>query len=182
MLAWRALILAAARLHTGRLARLQRRAFLSDRGWQALRDEARGRAPAMRARRTHHSPPGPVLQLLAVNRRLQRAVAQAIGVPVVPAYSAVYMYAPPRSHMPPHLDSSDFEIIVHVVLEHDGWVRGRSSALIVHHPLREVRCAVAPGAAVVLAGRGAVHQWEPLGAQERRTLIGIGFKPVAVGD
>ena len=46
----------------------------------------------------------------------------------------------------------DFEIVVHVVLEHEGWRRAQSSALIVHHPHRDVRCAVAPGAAVALAG------------------------------
>ncbi|MEQ1728304.1 MAG: hypothetical protein ABL982_07965 [Vicinamibacterales bacterium] len=179
MLAWQALILAARRLHTGRLVRLRRRSFLSDRGWQALREEARRLAPVMPTRRTHYSSPGPVLQRLAVDRRLQRNVSRAIGFAVEPAHTAVYMYDPPRAHMPPHLDSSDFEIVVHVVLEHDGWTRAQSSALIVHHPHRDVRCAVAPGAAVVLAGRGAVHQWEPLGAQERRTLIGIGFRPVA---
>lgn len=179
LLAWHALILAARRLHTGRLVRLRRGSFLSDRGWHALRDEARQLAPVMRRRRTHYSAPGPVLQRLAVDRRLQRGVSRAIGFAVEPAYTAVYMYDPPLAHMPPHLDSSDFEIVVHVVLEHDGWRRAQSSALIVHHPHRDVRCAVAPGAAIVLAGRGAVHQWEPLGAQERRTLIGIGFRPVA---
>ena len=52
MLAWRALILAAERLHPGRIARLRHRAFLSDRAWHALREEARGCAPAMRTRRT----------------------------------------------------------------------------------------------------------------------------------
>ncbi len=178
MLAWQALILAAGQLHPGRLVRLRRRTVLSDRGWQALRDEARGLAPVMQTRRTHYSAPGPVLQRLAVDRRLQRGVSRAIGFRVEPAYSAVYMYDPPRAHMPPHLDSSDFEIVVHVVLEHDGWRRAESSALVVHHPHRDVRCAVAPGGAVVLAGRGLVHQWEPLGAKERRTLLGIGFRPV----
>jgi hypothetical protein len=158
------------------VARLRRGGFLSDRAWRALLEEARACAPAIRARRTHYAAPGPLLRRLAVNRRLRRAVAKAIGVPIEPAYAAVYMYDPPRAHMAPHLDSSDYAIIVHIVLEHEGGRRANASALLVHQPHRDRRYAVAPGEAVVLAGRGAVHQWEPLGARERRTLIGIGFR------
>jgi len=85
------------------------------------------------------------------------------------------MYDPPGSHMAPHLDSEHFEIVVHVVLEHRHRA-GSGSALVVHRPQRDMRLALAPGQAVVLAGRGAVHQWEPLGCDERRMLVAIGFK------
>ena len=142
----------------------------------ALIREGRSRRPATRARRTQYAPPGPVLRRLAVDRRLQRAASRALGRRLVPAYRAVYMYDPPRSHMPPHLDSEDFEVIVHVVLEHVRPKRGQGSALVVHRRRGDVRLAVAPGQAVVLAGRGAVHQWERLGAGESRLLIGIGYR------
>jgi len=116
-----------------------------------------------------------MLRQLAVDRALQRAATRALGIRVAPAYTAVYMYDPPRSHVPPHLDSEPFAIVVHLVLEHEH-PGGRGSALVVHRPRRDVRIALAPGQAVVLAGRGAVHQWEPLGRDERRMLVAIGFK------
>jgi hypothetical protein len=172
--AWRALIIAAGRLHESGVRRLPTRAFLSRADLDALVGEGQRRRPPNRARRTQYAPPGPALRRLAVDRRLQRAASRALGIRVDPAYRAVYMYDPPRSHMPPHLDSGDFGIVVHVVFEHQR-PAGKGSALVVHQPRSDVRVALAPGQAVVLAGRGSVHQWEPLGADERRMLVGIGF-------
>jgi len=173
-LAWRALIIAAGRLHESGVRRLPTRAFLNRADFDALVREGQRRRPATRARRTQYGPPGPRLRRLAVDRRLQRAATRALGVRLDPACTAVYMYDPPRSHVPPHMDSKAFEIVVHVVLEHQRPAHG-GSALVVHRPRRDVRMALAPGQAVVLAGRGAVHQWEPLGADEHRMLIAIGF-------
>jgi hypothetical protein len=173
--AWRALIIAAGRLHESGVRRLPTRAFLNRADLDALVREGHRQRPASRVRRTQYAPPGPTLRRLAVDRRLQRAASRALSVRVDPAYTAVYMYDPPRSHVPPHLDSEDFGIVVHVVLEHERPSRG-GSALIVHRPRKDVRMALAPGQAVVLAGRGAVHQWEPLGRDESRMLVAIGFK------
>jgi hypothetical protein len=93
----------------------------------------------------------------------------------MPTGLAVYIYDPPRSHMPPHLDSEHYEVIVHVVLEHAAPAGTSCSALVVHGPRRDVRLAIAPGQGVVMAGRGTVHQWEPMGRAEWRILIGIGY-------
>ncbi len=81
--------------------------------------------------------------------------------------------------MPPHLDSEHFTIIVHVVLEHSGARGSTRSALVVFGRRGATRVPLARGQAVVLAGQGAVHQWEPLGAEENRMLLGIGLKPAA---
>ena len=173
--AWRALIEAAAHLHESRVRRLPSRCV--DAGLlDALRREGRARQPRSRARRTQYAAPGRWLNRLAVDRQLQRAAGRAIGLRLVPTGVAVYMYDPPRSHVPPHLDSEAYEVIVHVVLEHVAARDAARSALVVYGPDREVRMALGPGQGVVLAGRGAVHQWEPLGSGERRMLIGIGFQ------
>jgi hypothetical protein len=173
--AWRALIVVAGRIHDSGVRRLQTGAFLNRADLDALVREGQRQRPAIRARRTQYAPPGAALRRLAVDRRLQRAASRALGVRVNPASTAVYMYDPPGSHMTPHLDSGHFEIVVHVVLEHQR-PAGGGSALIVHRPRRDVRVALAPGQAVVLAGRGAVHQWEPLRRDESRMLVAIGFK------
>jgi hypothetical protein len=173
--AWRALILTAARLHESRVRRLPP-ASVEPALLDALTREGRARQPHGRATRTQYATPGPVLSKLAADRALQRSASRAIGRRLAPTGVAVYMYDPPRSHVPPHLDSEHYEVIVHVVLEHVTPPGARRSALIIHGPRRDQRLAIAPGHGVVLAGRGAVHQWEPLGMAERRMMIGVGFR------
>jgi hypothetical protein len=173
--AWRALVLTAARLHASRVRRLPR-PLVELRLLDRLKREGAARQPRGRPRRTHYATPGPVLTRLAVDRRLQRVASKALGMRLAPAGVAVYIYDPPRSHVPPHLDSEAYEVIVHIVLEHVAPAGARRSALVVHRPDHDQRIGLRVGAGVALAGRGAVHQWEPLGSRERRMLVGIGFK------
>jgi hypothetical protein len=98
--AWRASIAAAARLHGSRVARLPTGCVDADL-LDSLRREGHERQPRSRARRTLYAAPGPRLDRLAVDRRLQRTVSRAIGLQLVPTGAAVYMYDPPRSHVPP---------------------------------------------------------------------------------
>jgi hypothetical protein len=79
--------------------------------------------------------------------------------------------------VPPHLDTADFELVLHIVLSHEGRSAAQRSALVVHGAGRKRRLPLAVGEAVLLCGRGAVHQWEPLGPRERRMLLAIGFEP-----
>jgi len=124
---------------------------------------------------------GRVLASLAVSRKLRDAVATAVGFPVAPTYRAVYLYDLPRSHVRTHVDTHDYEVVFHLILEHAVPQDGKGSALVVHRPgeasARRVR--LKPGEAVALRGRGMIHSWEPVGAQEHRTLLAIGFQPAA---
>lgn len=121
---------------------------------------------------------GPALAGLAVSAQLREAVGKAFGVAVAPTYDAVYLYDPPGSHVPTHVDRRGYEIVVHLVLEHT-LDRGRrpGSALLVHLPSEPEprRVSVEPGEAVALWGRGTIHSWEPLRDDEHRTLVAIGF-------
>lgn len=174
---YRAVILAAAELRDSQARRVTTRSFLDKVRLAALTREAHATRPLNHSTHRLVWAPGPELRRLAVDRRLARAASRALGFRVEPAFVAVYMHDPPRSHVPPHLDASAYEVIVHVVLEHRGRRGPRGgSALVVHRPYRDARLDVAPGQTIVLSGRGAVHQWERLGAREDRLLVGIGFK------
>jgi hypothetical protein len=173
--AWAQLVDALDRLNGSGVAGLGRLDFVGDRLVELLVAEARIQRPdvAETGRRTTGSP-GRVLASLAVSRRLRDAVGEALGLRVEPTYDAVYEYDPPGSHVRTHVDSRDWEVVLHLVLEHTP--AGRGSALVAHLPGGPERLEVRPGDAVALRGRGTIHSWEPLREDECRTLVAIGFE------
>ena len=52
------------------------------------------------------------------------------------------------------------------------------SALVVHRvgEAEPQRVRLEAGEAVALRGRGTIHSWEPMGPDEERTLLAIGFQ------
>jgi hypothetical protein len=84
-----------------------------------------------------------------------------------------------------HTDNSAFELVFHLILEHDLPADGSpGSALVAHLPgqSQPTRIWLEPGEAVALSGRGTIHSWQRLAADERRTMIGIGFSRVTGAD
>lgn len=175
--AWQAAVAIAAALYPSSVHRVRIARAVGPEILAALAREAARRRPRGQRSRTEYSAPGPILQRLAVDPLLREAASAAAGCALRPAYRAVYMYDPPGSAVPPHLDTADFELVLHIVLSHEGARPGRGSALVVHGPLRRRRLPVAAGEAVLLCGRGAVHQWEPLGPREARKMLAIGYIP-----
>jgi hypothetical protein len=92
-------------------------------------------------------------------------------------YNAVYLYDAPGSHVRTHVDARDYEVVFHLVLDHElpGGGSG-GSALVAHLPAGTERLQVRPGEGVALRGRGTIHSWARLRDDERRTLIAIGFE------
>lgn len=177
--AWQALASTLDQLYGSGVQALGRLPFISDALLDLLVAEARQQLPEQEeARRPAPGPPGRVLASLAVSPKLREAVATAFGCAVAPTYDAVYLYDPPGSHVRTHVDTRDYELVFHLILEHtlprDG---SQGSALVVHLPAEPEprRVPVEPGEAVALRGRGTIHSWEPLRYDEHRTMIAIGF-------
>jgi hypothetical protein len=180
--AWRVLVTAADKLHGSGAHALGRPAFVTDRLLGLLVDESRELRPNDLDGRRATSEPGNVLAALAVSRQLAIAVNDALSFDVEPTYDALYEYDPPGGRVRTHVDSRDFEIVFHLLVEQPS-PRGEEaeSVLVVHRPLEREpsRLRLRAGEAVVLRGRGTIHSWEPLGAAETRTLVAVGFKRVS---
>jgi hypothetical protein len=176
---WLALLDVVDRLYGSAVASLGRLPFISDRLLELMADEARvalGDCSQADARVT--APGGRALAALAVSRKLQEAIGAGLGVPVAPGYRALYAYDPPCSHVRTHVDSSEYELIFHMILEHELPSDGApGSALVAHFPDRDTPTFVSlgPGEGVALCGRGTVHSWQRLGPGERRTMVEIGW-------
>lgn len=171
---WQALVILADRLYGSGVEPLGRLPFISDRLLEML--VAESRIAGRRVDRAGEA--GRVLASLAVSRKLRDAVATAVGFPITPTYRAVYLYDIPRSHVRTHVDTHDYEVVFHLILDHTFPKDANGSALVVHRvgEARARRVRLQPGEAVALRGRGMIHSWEPMGAQEHRTLIAIGFQ------
>jgi hypothetical protein len=177
---WRALVTVADRLHGSGAFPLGRPSFVTDRVLGLLVEESRQQMPAS-VHQGHRATaaPGDVLAALAVSRQLVAAVTGALGFGVVPTYDALFEYDPPGGRVRTHVDSRDYEIVFHLVLEQTSPSGGEAeSVLVVHRPLEREpsRVRLRTGEAVVLRGRGTIHSWEPLGANESRTLVAVGFR------
>ena len=176
--AWQALATALDRLFGSGVQALGRLPFISDALLELLLAEAQQQLPEQKASRHAPGPAGRVLASLAVSPKLREAVATAFGCAVTPTYDAVYLYDPPGSQVRTHVDTRDYELVFHLILQHtlpqDG---SPGSALVVHLPAEPEprRLPVELGEAVALRGRGTIHSWEQLRDDEHRTLIAIGF-------
>ena len=178
--AWQVLATVLDRLFGSGVRALGRLPFVSDALLELLLTEARHQLPerAEDAIRPPPGAPGRALASLAASRKLRDAVSNAFGFAVAPTYGAVYLYDPPGSHVRTHVDTRDYELVFHLVLEHalpgDG---SEGSALVVHLSGRPapLRLPVTPGEAVALRGRGTIHSWERLSDDEHRTMVAVGF-------
>jgi hypothetical protein len=183
---WQGLVAAVDRLYGSGAYPLGSLPFVSDRLLGLLLDEARHHMPAGSAtdRRTTRLG-GDVLARLAVSRQLRDAVTHSLGVTVVPTYDAVYEYDPAGSHVRAHVDARHYPIVFHLILEHTQLRGGlMESVLVTHHPgeAQPRRHRLRPGEAVVLRGRGTIHSWQAIGADEHRTLLAIGFDVTSSSD
>lgn len=164
---------------------LGRPAFLSPALLDLLRDEARaqldGSGAGASARRSTQ-PAGEVLSHVAVSRQLREAVSAAAGRPLTATFDALYEYDPPGSHVRTHLDAAGYEWTCHLLVEHHRADAPGVSVLLAHRPDGTIeRHTLHAGEAIVLRGRGTLHAWAPLGADERRTLIAVGFRDAGEG-
>lgn len=177
--AWQAVATVLDRLFGSGVQALGRLSFISDALLELLLTEARQQLPKQEgALRPPPGAPGRALAGLAVSPKLREAVATAFGFAVSPTYDAVYLYDPPGSHVRTHVDTRDYELVFHLILEHalpHGGCDG--SALIVHLPdqAEPVRLPVRQGEAVALRGRGTIHSWERLRDDEHRIMVAVGF-------
>jgi hypothetical protein len=107
------------------------------------------------------------------------AVRPAPDLVGVFTHRAVYLYDTPGSHVHTHVDTEDYSVVFHLVLEHAGPDGTPRSALVVHGPGDQHgrRVPVPPGEGVALQGRGTIHSWETMGDGEERTLLAVGFRP-----
>ena len=177
--AWQALASALDQLFGSGVRALGRLPFITDALLELLVTEARQQRPEQNGPgRPAPGPPGRALASLAVSPKLRDAVATAFGGAVAPTYDAVYQYDPPGSHVRTHVDTRDYELVFHLILEHalpqDG---SDGSALVVHLSAEPGprRLPVKAGEAVALKGRGTIHSWEKLRDDEHRTMTAIGF-------
>jgi hypothetical protein len=171
---WTALVSAADALNGSGVHALGRLPFIDDARCRLLLDEARHQFSSTEELGATRAVAraGDALAALAVSRRLRETVSQALGFAVTPTYDALYEYDPPGSRVGTHVDSREYEVVCHLLLEHTG----RHSVLVAHLPSGMARIELRVGGALVLRGRGTIHSWEALGADERRILIAIGFR------
>ena len=176
--AWRALLVAADRLHGSGAYALGRPAFVTDRLLSLLVEESRALRPSGVDRRRATAGPGDVLAALAVSRQLVTVVSDTLSFDVKPTYDALYEFDPPGGRIRTHVDSRDFEIVFHLLVEQPSPLGDdAASVLVVHRPQERTpsRLRLRVREAVLLRGRGTIHSWEPLGADESRTLVAVGF-------
>ncbi len=115
---------------------------------------------------------------LAVDARLCRAVARAVGRDVSPGLVAKYLYyTKPRDHTWPHADDPGFTVNLLVCVDR-ALPNGSSSgsALLTYGPRGAVhRHEIEPGSAVAMEC-GVVHAREPLRHGERLVLLSILYR------
>ena len=180
-LAWDALVSTADSLNGSGVHPVGRPSFVSDKLFRRLVDEAHVQLSSVSGLGTSRvvGRAGDALAALAVSRQLRETVSSALGFAVKPTYDALFEYDPPGSHVGTHLDADGYEIVFHLLLEQlVGSGDNGHSVLIAHLPKQSAptRITLAVGDAVVLRGRGTIHSWQPLGDDERRILIAVGFR------
>lgn len=173
---WTTFTTVVGRLHGSGAYELGKLDFISDDLFDYLLNEAREQQPADANSRRAVGAAGDGLTALAGSRQLSDAVEAALGFPVEPTGDALYEFDPPGSHVRTHVDSRDYEIVYHLLLEHAGG--NGTSELIAHLPERDrpARLPLRPGESLVLRGRGTIHSWKALGDDERRILVAVGFR------
>ena len=179
--AWLALVGVANSLNGSGAYPLGRPHFISDALFRSLLEESHRQIASSEgfgaSRVTGQA--GDALAALAVSRQLRESVSRVLGFAVTPTYDALYEYDPPGSHVRTHVDSRDYEIVVHLLLEHTSSASGGGvSVLIAHLPgeAAPTRIGVRAGEALVLRGRGTLHSWQALGGDEHRILTAIAFR------
>ena len=174
---WPTLIAVVDRINGSGTYPLGKLDFITDDVFERLLDEARATRPADSDARRSIGQAGPELEALAMSDQLRDAVSGALGHSVTATGDALFEFDPPGSHVRTHVDSRDYEIVYHLLLEHASPRGGGESVLIAHLPGANAprRLPLKPGESLVLRGRGTIHSWKALRDDERRILIAVGF-------
>ena len=177
--AWDALVAAADALNGSGAHALGRLRFVSDSFFQRLVDEAHSQLSSQTELPTSRAVAraGDTLAKLATSAQLRQTVSRAVGFAVVPTYDALFEYDPPGSHVAAHVDSGEYEIVLHLLLEHIAPGGDGASILTAHLPnTTPARITLRAGESLALRGRGTIHSWRPLSSDERRIMIAVGFR------
>ena len=166
------------RLHGHGVHALGQLSFIDEDLLAALLEEARrAQPPDDGDRRRSHGPAGDVLAALAVSRELRVTVSTVLGASAADLRRALNSTAPDRSSglTSTRANTLSFSICCSttgaVVRRHHR--RSRVFCRIVDEPAQTVLKA---GEGLLLNGRGTLHCWAPLGDNERRTLVAIGYE------
>jgi len=178
LVAWKTKVALFARLYRSAIRPLGRLKWLDDSMLARLqRETARGRT---RGRGASGMRPGPAGRMMAVDRRLMRAVTKALGFAVEPGYEARYnFYRRDGDYFWPHPDDPEYAVNVLVCLDHTRPAAGTGSALLAYRPDGSVeRYELTPGDALAFEARGLVHAREPMRRGERMTMLSINMNAV----
>lgn len=180
-----AIVWSLDRLHGHGVHALGRLSFIGEDLLAALLEEAhRAQPPDNGDRRRVTGPAGDVLAALAVSRELRATVSTVLGASAQPTYDALYEFDAPGSFVGPHVDAREYPFVFHLLLDH--WRGGApaSSTLTSFLPDRRepAKTALKAGEGLLLNGRGTLHCWAPLGDDERRTLVAIGYELEPLGQ
>lgn len=178
LVAWKTVVALFARLYRSAIRPLGHLRWLDDSMLARLkRETTRGR---VRGRYASGMRPGPAGRMLAVDRRLMKAVGKALGLSVAPGYEARYnFYGRQGDYFWPHPDDPEYAVNVLVCLEHKRPSSGTGSALLAYRPDGSVeRYELTPGSALAVEARGLVHAREPMRRGERMTMLSIAVNAV----
>lgn len=178
LVAWKTIVSLFARLYRSAIRPLGRLEWIDDAMLARLKRETiRGRT---RGRYASGMRPGPAGRMLAVDRRLMKAVGKALGLAVEPGYEARYnFYGRQGDYFWPHPDDPEYAVNVLVCLDHKRPASGTGSALLAYRPDGSVeRYELTPGNAIAFEARGLVHAREPMRRGERMTMLSINVNAI----
>ena len=163
--AWAAMIELAGHLHPSGCWRTEPRQLLEDDLLAAFIEEVH--ASAERGR--------PLLVELCESEAVAAVATAAAGRPLAPNRIGYLRYDAPGTAEPIHVDVAQYPYVLHAVVEHVVPAGTVGSRLVVHTADGAEHYSLAPGEAVVLAGRGTLHEFERLGEGEHRYILCVGL-------
>ncbi len=135
------------------------------------------RVRAERADRYLLSAAGPVALSLGQSQEMKDFV-ETLPVRIEPSGAASYIYYEgEKAGLDPHVDAESYGVNMIFVLKHTNGNNLPASKLVIYEPSGEAkRILLAPGECVVLHASGTVHARENLQAEEKVTLLTLGFE------
>ena len=164
----------------GHLLHKGRPEWLDDALLASLAAEAADRRPeAERVDRQFHCSVGPTGRSFARSAEMQQLL-NPLAPGLRPTGNANYLYYDrPAAGITPHKDSSDFPLQVLFMVDQAGWTSADRSALLLYPDGPDgapLRILLEPGELVFFRASEIFHARSPLGATERVTLIGAGYR------